>query len=130
MSNEAFTLTWDHIRGHVQIQLKSGTRISLGRDQRAFLWPFLDALHQLNQRDPEYLAGGMTEAQFRRIFARWKANANKLVDEWVAECEQTAKRLSQEQIDTMREEYLASGHVVIKPTTKAPQDLDLSDLLI
>lgn len=127
-------LAWDSKAGMVQIRLPSGTRLNISRENPAFLWNFMDALTQLNERDPKYLLTPMTEKQFRAIFTRWKANGNRQLEIALEAMEPRARdRLTNEQIETMRLAKMAEGYCVIKPTKdfkKPPKDLDLSQLEI
>lgn len=125
----AFHLSWDGPSGSIQVRLPSGTRLNLSREHPSFAWNFLDALSQLHSRDPEYLSVPMTEKKFRYIFSRWKANGNKALEKALAEMEPEKRhRLSEEQIAKMRDQFLADGHVVIRPLQSPPKDLNLDDL--
>lgn len=127
---KAFDLSWDGPSGCVQVRLPSGTRLNLSREYPSFLWNFLDALTQLHERDPKYLQVPMTEKKFRYIFSRWKANGNKALNEALEAMEPKERaRLTEEQIAKMQAEFLAAGHVIIKPLSPPPPNLELSDLL-
>lgn len=128
-SQQAFQLTWDGPSGNIQVRLPSGTRLNLTREHPSFAWNFLDALTQLHSRDPEYLQTPMTEKKFRYIFSRWKSNGNKALEQALKEMEPEKRhRLSDETIEQMRLKFLADGHVVIKPLSSPPKDLNLDDL--
>lgn len=126
----AFTLSWDAPSGCVQVRLPSGTRLNLSKEYPSFLWNFLDALTQLHERDPEYLQVPMTEKKFRSIFSRWKTNGNKAMQEALEAMEPKERnRLTETEIEQMREKFLAEGHVVIRPLQSPPKNLDLKDLI-
>lgn len=124
-------LHWSPTQGAIVVVLPSGTTIHLGRGDALFVHPFLDALHQLETQDPEWLKRPITEKQFRGFYARWRADGNKALEAALDEMEDAKRdRLSQTQIDAMRDEYLAKGGVVIKPKQKVPGGISLDDLII
>lgn len=126
----AFQLFWDSASGSVQVRLPSGTRLNISRETPSFLWNFLDALTQVHTQDPKYLLTPMTEKQFRAIFARWKSNGNKALQAVLDAMEPaTRQRLTDEQIETLRQQKLAEGYVVIRGKVSPPKDLSLDDLI-
>lgn len=130
MTTKAFEMSWDSSAGAVQVRLPSGTRLNIGKEYPTFLWNFLDALTQLHERDEKYLLTPMTEKHFRYIFARWRANGNKALKDALEAMEPKERaRLSEEQIEAMRQKFLSEGHVVIRPLQSPPKNLTLDDLL-
>ncbi len=130
---QAFQLSWEPSSGSVQIRLPSGTRLNIGKDKGPFLWAFLDSLQQLHARAPDYLSAPMTEKHFRQVYNKWKMNGNKALEEALASMpEEKRQRLTQTQVEALRDEYFAQGHVAIAPLPKPkapPPNLKLKDLL-
>lgn len=124
-------LHWSTTQGCIVVELPSGTSLHLSRQDALFVHPFLDALHLIQSHDPAWLLRPITEKQFRGFYARWRADGNKALEAALDEMDPTKRdRLSQTQIDTLRDKYLQDGKVVVKPLQRTPKGINLDDLII
>lgn len=125
-----FKLLWDHTSGNVEILLPSRSRLQFPRESTSFLWAFCNALTILAKRDPEFPKMIISSKEFRKIYARWRQDGNKALADHLAQWpEWKRNRLTDEQLETMRQGFLSAGNVVIKKPEKPPGNLKLADVV-